>query len=257
MWANSSDGGYRKMKKIELIVLLFLVLGIVTGAWAEEKAEEKRWGDQAELSYVETGGNTDVRTLSAKNHLKYKFTDKLEGGWEIGALYGETDGEATAERYFTELRLDYAFTKRFYGYGIGGWLRDTFAGFDSRYYAGPGIGYKFLAGPKHFLAAEAGVNYAREEYTDETDRDFAEGRVFGKYEFAFTEKNKFSQSVELLNDFDNSDNYKVNSVTALISALNSYLSLKASYEIKYQSEPVPSTLDKTDTVLGIALVVNI
>ena len=245
------------MKRVELIVALFFVLGTATGAWAEEKGKEGRWSDQAELSYVETGGNTDVTTLSGKNHLKYKFTDRLEGGWEIGALYGETDGEATAERYFTELRLDYAFTERFYAYGIGGWLRDTYAGFDSRYYVGPGIGYKVLNGPKHFLAGEAGVNYAREEYADETNRDFAEGRVFGKYEFAFTEKNKFSQSVEFLNDLDNSDNYKVNSVTALTSALNSYLSLKASYEVKYQNQPVPSTLDKTDTVLGIALVVSI
>jgi putative salt-induced outer membrane protein len=244
------------MKRMQWQIALFVFLVLATRAWAEEEAEEKRWGDQAELSYVETGGNTDVRTLSAKNLLKYKFTEKLEGSWELGVLYGESDGEKNAERYLTDLRFDYAFTERLYAYAIGGWLKDEFAGFDARYHVGPGMGYKFLTGPKHLLLGEAGVNYVREEYTDNTDEDYVEGRAFSKYEYAFTEKNKFSQSLEFLYDFEDSENYKVNSVTALISALNSYLSMKASYEVKYNNQPVPSTLNKTDTVLGIALVIN-
>jgi putative salt-induced outer membrane protein len=241
------------MRRMRLLTALLVVFAMITGA---VHAEEKPWSDQAELSYVETGGNTDVRTISAKNLLKYKFTEKLEGSWELGTLYGESDGEKNAERYFTELRLDYSFKVRLYTYAIGGWLKDEFAGFDARYYIGPGMGYKFLTGPKHLLLGEAGVNYVREEYTDDTDEDYVEGRAFTKYQYAFTEKNKFSQSLEFLYNFENSKNYKVNSVTALVSALNSYLSMKASYEIKYNNLPVPSTLDKTDTMLGIALVIN-
>jgi putative salt-induced outer membrane protein len=240
------------MRALSLFASLFVVFAVVVQA----HGEDKRWSDEAELSFVDTGGNTDVVSLSAKNLLKYKFTNNLTGSWALGALYGESDGEKNAERYFTELRLDYAFTERLYTFGIGGWLKDEFAGFDARYYVGPGIGYKFLAGPKHLLVGEAGANYAREEYTDGTDRDYIEGRVFGKYEYAFTKKNRFSQSLEFLYDFDESDNYKVNSVTALISALNSYLSLKASYEVKYDNHPVPETLEDTDTILGVTLVVN-
>jgi putative salt-induced outer membrane protein len=240
------------MRALGLSLALFVVFAVVV----EAHSEEKRWSDEAELSFVDTGGNTDVVTFSAKNHLKYKFTDKLTGSWALGALYGESDGEKNAERYFTELRTDYMFTERLYTFGIGGWLQDEFAGFDARYYVGPGIGFKFLTGPKHLLVGEMGANYAREEYTDGTEKDFIEGRGFAKYEYAFTEKNRFSQSVEFLYDFDDSENYKVNSVTALISALNSYLSLKASYEVKYNNQPVPETLDKTDTILGITLVVS-
>ncbi|HDH86767.1 MAG TPA: hypothetical protein ENF36_01815 [Desulfobacteraceae bacterium] len=36
----------------------------------------------------------------------------------------------------------------------------------------------------------------------------------------------------------------MNPVIALTSALSDYLSLKTSYEIKYDHEPVPSTLKK-------------
>ena len=49
-----------------------------------------------------------------------------------------------------------------------------------------------MIGPKHFLLAEAGLNYAHEDYVVGETESFAEGRVFGKYEFAFSEKNRFS-----------------------------------------------------------------
>jgi putative salt-induced outer membrane protein len=104
------------MRALNLFVALFVIFTVVI----EAHGEEKRWSDEAELSFVNTGGNTDVMTLSAKNNLKYKFTDKLAGSWAIEALYGETDGEKNAERYFTELRLDYLFTERFYTFGMGG-----------------------------------------------------------------------------------------------------------------------------------------
>ena len=219
-------------------------------------AEEKRWSDEAELSYVDTGGNTEVRTLSAKNLLKYKFTEKWQGSWRLGALYGESDGQTNAENYFTELRVDYLVTERSYANLIGGWNKDEFAGIKGRYYVGPGIGYKFLTGPKHFLNGEASLTYVNVDYTNNTDKDYPAGRGFGKYEYAFTEKNKFSQSLEFLYDFDDSDNYQAYSETAVTSALNGHLSLKAGYEVKYNNQPIPSTLKQTDTVLSVALVVN-
>ena len=240
------------MRGVRFLIVLGVVLAAVPGA----HAEEKRWSDQAELSFVDTGGNTDVKSLSVKNLLKYGFTEKLIGALKAGSLYGESDGETDAENYFAELRLDYVFAERFFAFGIAGWVRDVFAGINSRYYLGPGIGYKVLVGPKHFMAGEAGLNYVTEEYTDDTDEDYLSGRAFAAYEYVFTAKNKFSQSVEYLYDFDNSDNYNVNSETALISALSDYLSLKTSYVVKYDNEPVPSTLDDTDTTLAITLVVN-
>ncbi len=78
----------------------------------------------------------------------------------------------------------------------------------------------------------------------------------GKYTYAFTEKNRFSQSVEYIHDFNDSKKYEVNTETALISALNSYLSMKAAYVVNYKNEPIPSTLKKTDTTTTVALVVN-
>lgn len=240
------------MRTITVFITLLVVLTGVPTAYAEEK----KWKDEAELSLVDTGGNTDVLSLSAKNLLQYTFDENLMGTWELSALYGESGGVLNAERYSTEVRLDYLFTDQLYTAGIAGWLKDEFAGIKAKYYIGPAVGYRLFTGPRHVLLGEVGLNYVMENYIDSTDEQFIEGRAFVKYEYAFTEKNKFSQSLEYLYNFDDSEDYKVNSETALISSVSDYLSLKASYEIKHDNKPAPLILEETDTVLSLALVVN-
>jgi len=220
-------------------------------------AQEKQWEDSAELSYVQTGGNTDIMTFSGNNTLKYRFSDKWAGTWKLGALYGETDGVNNAERYFTDLRVDYgASADKLYYYAMGGWLKDKFAGIDNRINVGPGAGYKFLNGDRHYLSTEAGLSYATETYTDDTDNDFLEGRVLGKYEFVFNPKTKLTQTAEYLYNFDDSEKYRINTITGLTTQLTDMFSLKISYEINFQNQPTPETLDQTDSLFSVALVVN-
>jgi len=240
------------MKKL----VFYILLAIWSAMPAVVFAQENKWQDEAELSYVNTSGNTDVLSLSAKNKLTYQFSDRLSGLWDVRALYGKTDGDKNAERYATEIRLDYGLTERVYIAGIGGWLQDEFAGIDERLYLGPALGYKFIIGPKHFFSAEAGLEYVIENYTNNSDDDFIRGRALGLYEFLLSEKSKVTQSIEYLYDFDNSDNYNINAVTALITSLSDTFSIKTSYEIHYDNEPVPDSLDETDTILSVALVVN-
>ena len=72
------------MKSKRFLISLIVVFAMVTGVCAQEK----KWSDQAELSFVDTGGNTDVTSLSARNLLKYEFSDELQVAWKLGALYG-------------------------------------------------------------------------------------------------------------------------------------------------------------------------
>ena len=240
------------MKEKILILIALCIVGFVLPAYAEDKAIT----NEAELSYLDTKGNTETITFKAKNTLNWAITDKTDLIWELGGLYGENDGDKNAEKYNTEVKGNYAFTKKFYGSLIGGWLKDEFAGIDAKYYMGPSCGYKILAGPKHKLTAEAGVDYVAEEYTDDTDEDFFQGKVEGKYAWVFSEKNKFTQKVKYAVDFEDGDNYQVDSETALVCALNSSMSLKAAYEVKYNNAPVPDTLDNTDTTISTTLIIN-
>lgn len=253
-----TQGIYQRRTLCILSGIMFLSLVLVVESRAEE-AEEKKWNDEAELSYIETSGNTKLTTLSAKNLLKYQFSKKFNTAWKIGALYGEDQGERNTEKYNTDLKFSYMVTKRFFTLLTVGWMKDRYAGIDYRANAGPGAGFKFLDGPKNFLVGELGVEYVEEKDTENNKEDYARGRTFLEYNYAFTKKNKFTQSIEYLNDFEDSENYTINSITALISSINDALSLKVSYEVEYNNEPAVEkgeTLDDTDTMLTLALVVN-
>ncbi len=249
------------MKIAKLTMFFLIMIAVVQTSDAAEEAKpktEKRFSDELSFSLVNTTGNSDTLALAGKNEMKYKFTDKWTGSWGAGALYNKSDGNKTAERYFTNLRADYAIDERWYAYGLGSWLRDEFAGFDNRIGIGPGIGYKFLLGPEHFLLGETGLNYVYEDYSDpnEDDDQYLEGRLFGKYEWAFTEKTKFSQGLEYLQSLKDSGTWMLNSETALISAITDMLAIKISYSVFYNNDPRPSDLDKIDTIFATSLVVS-
>lgn len=241
--------------------LAWLTLSALPLPACADKLPDKPWSDEAQLSFVATGGNSDVETLSAKNLYKLKFAENYTFIWRAEALNGRTNDVLSAKRYSTDLRLEYAFSEHAYVYTNTGWLRDSFAGLDARTYLSAGGGYRLLNGPKSFLKLEAGANVAKESYEAsafeaESSRRFTEGRTFAEYVYLFTEKNKFSQSLESLHDFSDSDRYRLNSETALTAALNSRFSLRISYQIKYNHQPVPATLARSDTVLSSAIVAN-
>lgn len=233
------------------VVAVICVMGVYS-----VQAAEKKWQDEAELSFVDTGGNTDTTSLSAKNKLVYQFSPKVVGTWKAATLYGETDGEKTAERYSTELRADYLFTDRFYAAGTAGWEKNKFEDLDARYYGGPTLGYKILTGPKHLLNVEGGVNYVFDKYADADDEDYAEGCLLGNYTYAFSEKSKFKQEMRSCIDLEETENYTIRSETALITSLTDKFSLKTGYEVKYDNQPASDDVEKTDTFLSVTLVVN-
>ncbi|MBT8338416.1 MAG: DUF481 domain-containing protein [Desulfatitalea sp.] len=246
------------MPKVIVYCLLALSTAVVFPAPGESLADEpRRWRDEAALSFVQTSGNTEVTTFAAKNDLTYKVSDQWTGKWFVSLLHGETDGVKSAERYATDVKIDYAFSDRLYIYGLAAWLQDKFAGFDHRTYVGPGAGYHFLDGPRHFLNGELGANYADEAYTDGSNQDFVEGRAFGRYACAFNESVELSQQVEYLHGFNDTEQFKLNATTALTSKLSDRFSVKATYEIRYDNRPTPDTLEQTDALLSIALVVKI
>nr|WP_320049431.1 DUF481 domain-containing protein [uncultured Desulfuromonas sp.] len=240
------------MKRFCSIVVMVLLLPVSSVFAADAPGT---WKDQAELAYVDTSGNTEVTTLSAKNKLSYQFTDRITGLWKVEILNGKSDGERNAESYFTELRGDYACTELLYYYAQASWLKDRFADIDSRTVLGAGSGYKFLTGPKHFLRGEAGLTYTMEELTDDSDDQYVGGRLFGQYDYQISDSSKFTQSAELFLDLEQMSNYRLNSETALTTALNSVLSFKTSYVIKYDNEPADGT-EHTDTILAASLVAN-
>lgn len=242
------------MRAICILVAITEIFWLSGLACAAE-AEERKFHTEAELSYVNTSGNSEVTTLAVKNKMIYKFTDRISGRWKFQALNGKSDGRRDAEAYSTELRGDYAPTERFYNYVAANWLTDRFADIDYRYTFGVGSGYKILTGPIHSLLAEAGLTYTQEKLMDDSDDEYLGGRLYAEYVYQISKGTKFSQSLEALFDFENMQNHMLNSETALITAINSIFSFKTSYIVKYDNEPAQNS-DNTDTVLAASLVAN-
>ncbi len=239
--------------KIKLLVLVIITMIMLTSVLT---AQEKNWSNSTELSFVNTSGNTEVTTLSAKDKLTYKFSPKIETILNLAALYGKSGGVKNSESYSAKLKISYLITERFYTSLIAGWNKDIFAGIDSKLRIGPSLGYKILNGEKHKLDFEAGAEYVDVKFSDDTSNDYFNGRALADYTFLFSEKSNFSQSLEFNYDFENSDNYDLTSVTAITTALTDILSLKAGYEIDFVNAPVPATLKKTDTTLSVSLIIN-
>ena len=162
----------------KILLLVLLLMGPVSLGHAEDQTpEKKRFTNETSISLVNTTGNTDTLSLAGKNEMKYLFSAKWLGSWVAGAIYNEADGIKETERYYTDLRGEYFINDRWYCYGLGSWFQDKFSGFDHRVGVGPGLGYRLLVGPAHFLSFEGGLNYTYENYTDpEEDEDNFFGR---------------------------------------------------------------------------------
>jgi len=79
------------MIRFRLGMILFF-LGLSAHAVCAETAETPKISDTAELSYVDTGGNSELRSLMVNNLLKYPVSDRAGIDWKLHALYGETAG---------------------------------------------------------------------------------------------------------------------------------------------------------------------
>ena len=243
------------MKTFRLVLCTALLLGLTFSAAAEDE-KEKKLKDEAEISFVDKTGNTDTTDLNLKNLMSYQFSKRFDGSWLVAAGYGKTEDVKTAENYKTELKGNYLLTDSFYASLLAGWEKDKFSGFDNRYYIGPALGKKIITGPRQTLLAELGARYVKEEYTNDTDDNFIEGRAYSAYTYKIGKTSDFKQTLEGLTDFNNGSKYKINSVTSITATINSKMYMKTSYEIKYNNEPSSDDIQKTDKILSVTLGIN-
>jgi putative salt-induced outer membrane protein len=260
-----------------------LLLILAQPALGQEESG-RPWENTAELGFVTTTGNTQTENLTLKNTFKYsweKTSLKLEASMlnaqqttrdarnEGGSLVVDETTEKTAESYRLSGKVRRDLRERLFTYGAASWERDVFAGIDSRYVIGAGLGYKALTLPKHELSLEAGADYTDEQAVGDADSEtYAGARAAGDYLWKFSDTAKLSQELELLYNLEESDDYRINSVTSVTAALTSKLALKTSYTLKYDNQPIVEVLtadgfdpvvfefDKTDTILSASLVIN-
>jgi hypothetical protein len=130
---------------------------------AKEEDNPTGWTAKAGLSYVQTSGNSKTSTLGFKLGASYNWTKTFfnfqasgiqasttnQDSFAVGpsdssfVVVQSSHKETTAENYALDASLDHNLSKRFFWQAGAGWLRNTFAGIESREAARAGTGYIF------------------------------------------------------------------------------------------------------------------
>ncbi|MDX1699288.1 MAG: DUF481 domain-containing protein, partial [Melioribacteraceae bacterium] len=159
----------------------FLILSI--NIYPQDEEEKKLgWFFDAELAGLWTGGNSESFTVGLGTTLRHIWTNS-EIRFDAGATQtqstlttrtavGTTNSfqvteksntEKTAEIIFARGRYDYNFTPNFYALGVADWLRNRFAGIDSRTLIGAGVGNKWADNDNVRFKTDYTITYTFQE----------------------------------------------------------------------------------------------
>lgn len=211
------------------------------------------WSGEGGLSYLRTSGNSETSTFGATLKLFHQ-----DGPWKIGVSGGylrssDTDVK-TAERTEGLLRAERGFGERVAAYGQFSYLRNQFAGIDGTETLESGGLYKLAVGPKHFLSASAALAYTWEQrLAPAADRDFAGGRLGLAYKWQISPSADLSEDLDYLQSFQDSNDGRLTSKTALTAAINQVFAIKLGDALFFYNSPVPGK-KKTDNTIFASIV---
>lgn len=217
------------------------------GPAAPEKA--RRWGGEAELGYVETGGNTRTTTANAKAGLRYepgRWRHSLRGE----ALYAEDRSRTTAQRFAAQVKSDYRVSERTYVFATGRYEAERFTGFDYRVSEAAGAGRRLIVRPRLTLEAEAGPGGRHARREDGRHEDDLIGLGTARLAWRVGAAATVSEEVTLE---VGEEGRETESVTALTTRVVGSLAMKLSFTLRNRSEVPPGTRH-TDTITAATLV---
>lgn len=224
----------------------------------------------ADFGFVSASGNTSVTTFNIGDKIVFNSADKrVIFTQTFAAVRSEADGVKNAENFKGQLRLDYGLSKRLYVFGLTGWERNVPGGVARRFEETIGIAFKPIVLPKDQLDLELGLSFFQQRNTDEVagqplEDNYTAGRLAGFYKHTFRGAAFFAQLLELIPNFDDSDDFRLNSESSLIAPVSRNIAIKLGYIVRYDNlpsflpEPNPARdrFKKTDRFLTAGLTVS-
>ena len=231
-------------------IFLVVACAMINQAWAEDVVQSSNWTSALELGYVQTGGNTQVRTLNTKANMVhdgayFRTTAK-------GTALSTTDRNATtAEKYSASLQGDWKFSEYDYAFGRVGFDTDRFGGFKHRISETLGYGRTLMKDTVFDWNIELGTG-ARQTTFAASNKKKNEliGRAATALKWTISDSASFMQS---LRTEGGKEGMVTHSVTALQNNIGGHLSSKVSFELQHTSK-VPVATKNTNTEVSIALV---
>lgn len=201
-----------------------------------EPAEAPATSFTTDFGYVSTTGNTQVSTINVAERLVHS-----RGFWRfeqvLGIIYGEADGEENANLLRAGLGAEYAL-RPWVALATGAAFdRNRFAGISRRTEEYLGLVFRVLQAANDTLRIETGASLTQQLGVDGVRNDFPAARAAAWYKRTFGPAAFFLQTLEVIPNIDVTEDYRINSESALVAPLSSRLALKLGYLIRYDNLP--------------------
>ena len=249
--------------------LLLVTAGLLTTLLA---ADETTIKTHAELSYANTGGNTESQDLAGNLKLSIPFYSQ-EVRFVGNALYSNNDNfdvngsyvdtTTTKNRWDAELNYDYNFNESVAFNYLAGAKGDKFSTFVYQAYTGPGAIWTTFKNDSHDLKFQGNVLWAwdenRQPYeadSNDTLHSYAAYQASMDYIFQITESTKFTQYLMYRSEFEDTTNYFGKSKTALEVKMSDIFSLGVSYTVDYTNNKADDVRSYTDSVFLTSLIAD-
>jgi len=216
-------------------------------------AAEGQWEGQASLGGLVTSGNSEVTQLDSGLELARPLLPYLTADMKASASYGSQEGDTYREKYSAETGLRWDISASSYSRLRGYWTRDELSGISHEYGASVGLGRSILSSSAFQASMEAGAGLLHRESTEDSILETSTGYLSLDLEWGATEVWTITEEATLINDFQDSENYTMESVLEASSSITGNLSFLVGYDITYHNLPPVEGNDKTDTALRLQL----
>jgi putative salt-induced outer membrane protein YdiY len=275
------------------------LLAAASPALAQDGEDERKlgWFLTTEFTAVWTGGNSEsstfglgftARRLWERSELRFdaggtQTESTLKTRTAVGTLDDfevreEKNTEKTAELFYARGRYDYNISQRVFAFGGADWLRNTFAGIDSRFLIAAGLGNTWADRDQiRFKTDYSATVTFQEDVVDNpfTNNSFPGVRLGYDLWWMLTGTTEFESVLIVDWNLDNTDDLRADFTNALPISISETLQFKPALQLLWRNDPsltevalvtpggdptgdtVLAPLEKLDTLFTVALVLKI
>lgn len=245
--------------------MVFLLILFSINIYSQDDEKKLGWFFEGKLAGLWAGGNSESFTIGLGTTLKHIWTNS-ELRFDAGGLQTESSTttrtavgttedfqvneskktEKTAELIFVRGRYDYNFTENFYALGGIDWLRNRFAGIDSRTLIAAGVGNKWVDNDNVRFKTDYSFTYSFQ--SDVVENPFAKTNFPGvrfAYDFWYnlTASTDFESIFIADWNLDNTEDVRFDFYNALPIKISEIFTLKPSLQLLWRNEPSLTELD--------------
>jgi len=260
----------RSLPKAAIAVVAAVLVFGASGVRAQDAAKEDLgWKFSASLGWFWVGGNSESNSFAfgAEAIRKMERSELLlkAGGTQtestlktrtaVGTvdeyiLEEESRTERTSELYFARGRYDYSLSKYFFVFGGVDWLRNKFAGIDSRELIALGAGNTWFDKPVVRFKTDYGVTYTFESEVVENPfvkTDFPGARFGYDFWWKITTTTEFTSLFIADWNLDNTDDVRIDCRNELPVSVSDHFKLKAGLQFLWRNAPALTSVALFDT----------